>query len=119
MVVSPGPPWVMIQNRSNAMIALIVVRISTSSSVGRSQGKRDPPEPPPWSRAVHPRRLVQVFRHGLQAAQDQQAGEGGLVPHIDERHEHECGGAAAQPVDRVVDDAEIEQHAHRAARTRR
>ena len=39
MVVSPGPPWVMIQNRSKAMIALIVVRISTSSSVGRSQGK--------------------------------------------------------------------------------
>ncbi len=28
----------MIQNRSNAMIALIVVRIMISSSIGRSQG---------------------------------------------------------------------------------
>jgi hypothetical protein len=38
VVALPGPPRVMIQNRSNAMIELIVVRIRIRSSIGRNHG---------------------------------------------------------------------------------
>ncbi len=38
MVALPGPPLVMVQKRSKAMIELMVVRIITRSSIGRSQG---------------------------------------------------------------------------------
>ena len=38
MVALPGPPCVMVQNKSNAMIELMLVRINTKSSIGRSHG---------------------------------------------------------------------------------
>ena len=38
MVALPGPPLVIVQNRSKAMIELIVVRIMISSSMGFSHG---------------------------------------------------------------------------------
>ena len=66
MVALPGPPLVMIQNRSKAMIELIVVSSMISSSIGRSQGSVILKNRSTGAGAVDPRGTVQVLGHRLQ-----------------------------------------------------
>ena len=87
MVALPGPPLVITQNRSNAMIELIVVRISTSSSIGRSQGSVMRKKRATGPGAVDAGGAMQVLGHRLQAGQDQQRGQRRLVPDVDQRHQ--------------------------------
>ena len=72
-------------------------------------GQRDLEEALKRPRTVDACRTVQVFRHRLEAGQDQQRGERRLVPDVHQRDQVEGDGAVAQPVDRLLDQPEVEQ----------
>ena len=99
----PGPPLVMIQNRSKAMIELIEVSSMISSSIGRSQGSVILKNRSTAPGAVDARRAMQVLGHRLQRRQDQKGGERCLVPDLDQGDEIERGRAVGEPGDRLAD----------------
>ena len=105
----PGPPRVMIQNRSKAMIALIVVRIRISSSIGRSHGSvmltKRRTAPAPSIRAARCR----LSGIDCRPARIRSEASGAWFQTCASATMLNASRAVGQPVDRLVDHAEVEQ----------
>ena len=102
MVALPGPPLVIIQNRSKAMIELIDGQDQHEQQHRPQPGQRDPDEALHRAGAVDARGAMQVLRHRLQARQDQQRGQRRLVPDLHQRDQVKGHRPVAEPVDRLV-----------------
>ena len=109
MVALPGPPRVMIQNRSNAMIELIVVRIRISSSIGLSHGsvmlKKRRIAPAPSIRAARCR----FSGIDCSPARISSEASGAWFQTCASATMLNASVAVGQPMDRAVDQAEVEQ----------
>ena len=89
-------------------------RVDRGQDHGEQQHRLEPRQGDPEEALKRPRtvdtcRTVQVLRHRLEAGQDQQRGQGRLVPDVHERDQIEGDGSIAQPVNRLLDQPEIEQ----------
>ena len=107
----PGPPLVIVQKRSKAMIELMVVRIKTSSSIGRSQGSvilvNRAQGPAPSIRAARCR----FSGIDCRPARSKQRGQRRLVPDVDDGNQIERRPAIGEPGDGLVDQPEVEEDA--------